>query len=384
ALTITADDKSKVYGEANPSLTFTYTGLVNGDTKVSTEPAINTTATASSIVGNYPVNLSGGSDANYNISLVAGELEITQAALTVTADDKSKVYGEVNPTLTFIYTGLVNGDTEVSDEPGISTTATASSNVGTYPVTLTGGSDANYAITLVAGELEVTQANLTITADDKSKVYGEVNPTLTFTYTGLVNGDTEVSDKPGISTTATSSSNVGTYPVILTGGSDANYDISLVAGELEVTQAALTITADDKSKVYGEANPSLTFTYTGLVNGDTEVSDEPGISTTATASSNVGTYPVTLTGGSDANYAITLVAGELEVTQANLTITADDKSKVYGEVNPTLTFTYTGLVNGDTEVSDEPGISTTATASSNVGTYPVTLTGGSDANYAIT
>ncbi|WP_163382550.1 MBG domain-containing protein, partial [Cyclobacterium sp. SYSU L10401] len=383
ALTITADDKSKVYGEANPSLTFTYTGLVNGDTEVSEEPGISTTATGSSSVGTYPVTLTGGSDANYDISLVTGELEVTPAALTITADDKSKVYGEANPSLTFSYSGLVNGDTEVSEEPGISTTATASSNVGTYPIALTGGSDANYDISLVAGELEVTQAALTISADDKSKVYGEANPSLTFTYTGLVNEDTEVSEEPGISTTATASSNVGTYPVTLTGGSDANYDISLVAGELEVTQAALTITADDKSKVYGEANPSLTFTYTGLVNGDTEVSEEPGISTTATGSSSVGTYPVTLTGGLDANYDISLVAGELEITQATLTITADDKSKIYGEANPSLTFTYTGLVNEDTEVSEEPGISTTATGSSSVGTYPVTLTGGSDANYDI-
>ncbi|WP_162416092.1 MBG domain-containing protein [Cyclobacterium roseum] len=383
ALTITADDKSKVYGEANPSLTFTYTGLVNGDTEVSDEPGISTTATAGSNVGTYPISLTGGLDANYDISLVAGELEVTQAALTITADDKSKVYGEVNPSLTFSYTGLVNGDTEVSEEPGISTTATAGSNVGTYPIALTGGLDANYDISLVAGELEITQAALTITADDKSKVYGEENPGLTFTYTGLVNGDTEVSEEPGISTTATAGSNVGTYPISLTGGLDANYDISLVAGELEVTQAALTITADDKSKVYGEANPSLTFSYTGLVNGDTEVSEEPSISTTATAGSNVGTYPISLTGGSDANYDISLVAGELEVTQAALTITADDKSKVYGEENPGLTFTYTGLVNGDTEVSEEPGISTTATAGSNVGTYPIALTGGSDANYDI-
>ena len=382
-LTITADNQSKVYGEENPGLTFTYTGLVNGDTEVSDEPGISTTATESSNVGTYPVTLTGGSDANYDISLVAGELEVTQAALTITADDKSKVYGEANPALTYTYTGLVNGDTEVSEEPGISTTATSSSNVGTYPVTLTVGSDANYDISLVAGELEITQASLTITADDKSKVYGEENPALTFTYTGLVNGDTQVSEEPGISTTATASSNVGTYPVTLTGGSDANYDISLVAGELEVTQAALTVTADDKSKVYGEANPSLTFTYTGLVNGDTEVSEEPGISTTATASSNVGTYPVTLTGGSDANYDISLVAGELEITQAALTITADDKSKVYGEANPSLTFTYTGLVNGDTEISVLPEITTNVTLETGAGVYPISLSGAEDSNYQI-
>ncbi|WP_157972209.1 MBG domain-containing protein, partial [Pleomorphovibrio marinus] len=384
ALTITADDQSKVYGEENPSLTFTYFGLVNGDTEVSTEPGISTAALASSGVGTYPITLDGGSDDNYAITLEAGELEVTRASLTITADDQSKVYGEENPSLTFTYFGLANGDTEVSTEPGISTAALASSGVGTYPITLDGGSDDNYAITLKAGELEVTRASLTITADDQSKVYGEENPSLTFTYFGLVNGDTEVSTEPGISTAALASSGVGTYPISLDGGSDDNYDITLKAGELAVTKAALTITADDQSKVYGEENPSLTFTYFGLVNGDTEVSTEPGISTTALASSGVGTYPISLDGGSDDNYDITLKAGELAISKAVLTITADNQSRVYGEENPSLTFSYFGLVNGNTEVSTEPGISTTALVGSSVGNYPISLEGGSDDNYAIT
>ncbi|AMQ55613.1 MBG domain-containing protein [Algoriphagus sanaruensis] len=383
-LTITADDKQKTYGEANPELTFTYSGLVNGDTKVTTEPGIATTATASSNVGTYPITLTGGSDANYTITLVNGTLTVGKKALTITAENKQKTYGEANPELTFTYSGLVNGDTKVTTEPGIATTATASSNVGTYPITLTGGSDANYTITLVNGTLTVGKKDLTITADDKQKTYGEANPELTFTYSGLVNGDTKVTTEPGIATTATASSNVGTYPITLTGGSDANYTITLVNGTLTVGKKALTITAENKQKTYGEANPELTFTYSGLVNGDTKVTTEPGIATTATASSNVGTYPITLTGGSDANYTITLVNGTLTVGKKALTITAENKQKTYGEANPELTFTYSGLVNGDTKVTTEPGIATTATASSNVGTYPITLTGGSDANYTIT
>ncbi|MGM0945385.1 MAG: MBG domain-containing protein [Bacteroidota bacterium] len=384
ALTITADDKQKIYGEANPTLTFTYTGLVNGDTKVSEEPSISTTATASSNVGEYPIELEGGSDQNYAITLVNGTLTIGKKDLTITADDKQKTYGEANPTLTFTYTGLVNGDTKVSEEPSISTTATASSNVGEYPIELEGGADQNYAITLVNGTLTIGKKDLTITAEDKQKTYGEANPTLTFTYTGLVNGDTKVATEPSISTIATASSNVGDYPITLTGGEDQNYAITLVNGTLTVGKKDLTITADDKQKTYGEANPILTFTYTGLVNGDTKVATEPSISTTATASSNVGDYPITLTGGSDQNYAITLVDGMLTIGKKDLTITAEDKQKIYGEANPTLTFTYTGLVNGDTKVATEPSISTTATASSNVGDYPITLTGGFDQNYAIT
>jgi gliding motility-associated-like protein len=383
-LTITADNKQKVYGEANPTLTFSYTGLVNGDTKVTTEPSISTTATQSSNVGSYPITLSGAADQNYAITLVNGTLTIGKKDLTITADNKQKVYGEANPTLTFSYTGLVNGDTKVTTEPSISTTATQSSNVGSYPITLSGAADQNYAITLINGTLTIGKKDLTITADNKQKVYGETNPTLTFSYTGLVNGDTKVATEPSISTTATQSSNVGSYPITLSGAADQNYAITLVNGTLTIGKKDLTITADNQQKVYGEANPTLTFSYAGLVNGDTKVATEPSISTTATAASNVGTYPITLTGGSDENYTITLVDGTLTIGKKDLKITADDKSKIYGEENPALTFTYTGLVNGDTEVATEPSLSTLATAASSVGIYPITLTGGEDQNYAIT
>ncbi|WP_194383028.1 MBG domain-containing protein, partial [Belliella aquatica] len=384
AVTITANNQSKVYGQANPVLTFSYEGLLEGDTQIQTEPSISTEATISSNVGSYEITLSGGSDPNYDFTLVNGTLSVTPATLTITADDQSKVYGQANPPLTFSYAGLVNGDSGIAVEPSITSAASANSNVGTYDVTLTGGSDPNYAITRVNGTLTVTPADLTITADDQSKIYGAANPTLTFTYLGLVNGDTQVATEPSITTTATSSSNVGTYPITLSGGLDANYDITLVNGTLTVGQKAVTITAENQSKVYGEENPTLTFTYTGLVNGDEKVATEPSIATTATESSNVGSHPITLSGGVDANYAITLVNGTLTVGQKAVTITAEDKSKIYGEANPALTFTYTGLVNGDTQVATEPSIATSATASSNVGTYPITLSGGIDANYNIT
>ncbi|MGM0944682.1 MAG: MBG domain-containing protein, partial [Bacteroidota bacterium] len=358
--------------------------LTNGDTKVATEPSISTTATQSSNVGTYPITLEGESDDNYTITLLNGTLTVGKKAVTITPDDKSKTYGEANPALTFTYTGLTNGDTKVATEPVISTTAVQSSNVGTYPITLEGGSDDNYTITLVNGALTVGKKAVTITADDKSKTYGEENPALTFTYTGLTNGDTKVASEPSIATAATASSNVGTYPITLSGGEDQNYAITLVNGTLTIGKKDLTIRADDKQKTYGEENPALTFTYEGLVNSDTQVETEPSIATTATASSNVGTYPITLQDGADQNYEITLVNGTLTVGRKAVTITADDKSKIYGEENPALTFTYEGLVNGDTQVGTEPSIATTATASSNVGTYPITLSGGEDQNYAIT
>ena len=58
--------------------------------------------------------------------------------------------------------------------------------------------------------------------------------------------------------------------------------------------------------------------------------------------------------------------GTLTVEAVDLAITADDKTKDYGAELPTLTVSYTGLVNGDTDPATPPSIGTTATASSPV------------------
>src|SRR5207237_8535141 len=94
ALTITADDKSKAYGAVLPALTVSHSGFVNGDTSASltTQPAVTTSATASShVAGNpYSISASGAADSDYTIAYVAGTLTVTPVALTITADDKSK------------------------------------------------------------------------------------------------------------------------------------------------------------------------------------------------------------------------------------------------------------------------------------------------------
>ena len=170
----------------------------------------------------------------------------------------------------------------------------------------------------MAGTLTVTPAALTITADDKSKVYGAALPTLTASYSGFVNGDTASSlTSPVVSAPApvppVTLALIRSHPAARP---DANYTISFVAGTLTVTPAALTITADDKSKVYGAALPTLTASYSGFVNGDTgsSLTSPVGLSTTASAASDAGTYPITSSGAADANYTISFVAGTLTVT----------------------------------------------------------------------
>jgi gliding motility-associated-like protein len=393
-LTITASNKSKVYGAAMPTLTVSYNGFVNGDTKASltTKPTLTTAATAASPVNIYPITPSGAVDNNYAITYVAGTLTIGQAQLTITADNQSSTYGQNIPTLTATYAGFVNGDNSLSltTAPTLSTTATSASPVNTYLITPLGAVDNNYAITYVAGTLTIGQAPLTITADNQSSTYGQNIPTLTATYSGFVNGDnvSSLTTAASVSTTATAASPVNSYPIAASGAVDNNYAITYVTGTLTIGQAPLTITADNQSSTYGQNIPTLTATYSGFVNGDnvSSLTTAAFVSTTATAASPANSYPITASGAVDNNYAITYVAGTLTIGQAALTITADNQSSTYGQNIPILTATYSGFVNGDnaSSLTTAATLSTTATSASPANTYPITASGAVDNNYAIT
>ena len=398
-LVITADDKSRPYGDDNPTLTFSYSGFAAGDSETDLDapkPAASTTATKFTNAGTVPITLSGGPDDNYNYQFHDATLTINKVALTATADDQSRAYGANNPTLTISYTGFANGETAgvIATEPTVSTTAVPSSSAGTYPISVSTAlaTDENYTFTPVAGTLTVTKVTLTATADNKTKVYGSVNPAFTISYSGFVNGDTETvldppPNRPTATTLATTTSNAGNYAITVSGGTNTNYTFNYAAGVLAVTKVSLTVTADAKSRVYGAANPPLTFSYAGFVGTDNAsvIDSQPTVSTTATPSSHVSTYPIVLADGSDNNYDLVLGDNILTVTKATLTITAQDQSRAYGAVNPALTVSYSGFVNGDTQsiLTTPVSVTTPAIATSPVGTYGIVPSAATADDYAI-
>ncbi|MBX2895920.1 MAG: gliding motility-associated C-terminal domain-containing protein [Cyclobacteriaceae bacterium] len=393
-LTATAENKSRVYGAANPALTITYTGFVNSETTavIDSQPVAGTVANALSDAGNYPITLTGGTDNNYTINLVVGTLSVTKAPLTVTADNKSRTYGAANPVLTITYTGFVNGNTatDIDTPPTVTTGATATSTPGGYTITLSGGNDNNYELSLVNGILTITKASLTVTATNQTRHYGEANPTLTISYAGFVNGETSASltTVPVATTSAVATSNVGNYPITVTGGVSANYDFNYVAGTLIISKANLIATANNQSRTYGAANPTFTITYTGFANGETAavIDVQPTASTTATVISPVGAYPIQVTGGLDGNYEIVPAAGTLTITKATVTATAANANRLYGSANPSFIINYAGFQNGETAAVLDilPEASSDAILTSHVGTYPITVSGGLDANYNLT
>ncbi|MEO5939678.1 MAG: MBG domain-containing protein, partial [Candidatus Limnocylindrales bacterium] len=354
-----------------------------------------TAATSASPVGTYPVTASGLTSANYAFTYVAANLTVTQASLTITADPASRAYGAANPTFTASYGGFVNGDdpTDLTTPPVLGTTATPSSAVGSYPITVSGATATNYAITSVSGTLTVGTASLTVTADPASRSYGSANSTFTASISGY-QGTDSIADLGGTLTCtsgATAASSVGSYPITCSGLTSVNYAINYVAGSLTVGPVTLTVTPDPQSRAYGTANPALTASLTGFVNGDSVavVGGSASCSTPATPFSSAGAYTITCTLGSlsATNYVFdTTGSGTLTISQAALTIAVDPATKVYGDPNPAFTVTPTGLQNGDTlaGLTGSLVFATAADAASGVGSYPVTASGLSSPNYAIT
>ena len=117
--------------------------------------------------------------------------------------------------------------------------------------------------------------------------------------------------------TVLSASTGTTLRVTFTPADPVRYNSVAAEVHLFVWPAPLTIRADNKSRLEGTPNPTLTATYIGLVNGETglDIDIRPLLATTATISSPPGDYPITVSGASDRNYMIRYENGTLTVVR---------------------------------------------------------------------
>jgi len=272
---VRADAKSKTYGDANPALTATVLGAVNGD---ELNYSLATDATQFSGVGVSNITVSLGSNPNYSVLVTNSTLTISAKAVSVTAVAKTKTYGDVNPALTAVVLGTVNGD-ELNFS--LATDATQFAGVGVSNITVTLGSNPNYNVLATNSILTIGVKTAFVTANSTSKIYGQ---TVTFAGTefstsGFVGGDA-VTSVTLTSAGAVNTAAVNTYPITasaVVGNGLGNYDISYVDGVLTVTAGALlTINAP---VILLDGNVQLTFT-----GGDTGVSYQVQTSTNLTGS----------------------------------------------------------------------------------------------------
>ncbi|WP_440830047.1 MBG domain-containing protein [Pseudomonas aeruginosa] len=384
--TLTANDATRVYGDVNPTLTATMSGINAIDAYVNSQfndlyqATASTTATQASNVGQYAItgNANGSEYFSQRYQLVRqdGKLTVTPAQLIVSADAKTKVYGDADPTLTYQVSGLKNSDTAAGVLSG-NLGRVAGENVGNYGI-LQGGlglNTANYTLSYVGNDLRITPAQLNVIADAKTKVYGDLDPALTYQVSGLKRGDTAGAVLNGGSLSRVAGENVGVYGINQGGLGlvSSNYTLNYQGNNLTITKALLNVIADAKTKVYGDADPSLTYQVSGLKNGDTAGAVLNGGSLSRVAGENVGVYGINqgdlaLNSG---NYDLSYQGNNLTITKALLNVIADAKTKVYGDADPALTYQVSGLKNGDTAGAVLNGGSLSRVAGENVGVYGI-------------
>ena len=239
------------------------------------------------------------------------------APLTITADALVRKAGDANPPLTASYAGFVNGDS-VSDLDApvvLVTSATIGSAVGSYPITLSGATDANYAITFVPGTLTVTDKELPVigwATPPAPVAYGTPLEAKNLSATSKVPGTFTYSPPLG---TVLHAGNDQVVWAIFTPDDPTTYASVRMQAVFDVLPKDLTIRANDKTITAGEAPLAITASYAGFVNGDSASDlDTPAqFNTTATASSPPGTYPIIASAAADNDYTPTFVAGTLTI-----------------------------------------------------------------------
>ena len=373
-LSITTTDLAKTYGDdATANVANAYnvsgyeagvSGAFLGDDAASVysgAPSVTSTGsapTADVSAGPYEIDASLGSLTflnGYAVSFVnTGTLTVDQAHLTVTAHNDGKTYNGLayNGGNGVSYSGFVNGQdsSALFGSPIYDGSAQGAVNAGLYTITVSGLASTNYAITYNPGVLTVNKAPLLVTANNDSKTYdgAAYSGGNAVSYSGFVNGEgtSALSGTLAYGGAAQGAVNAGNYALLASGLTSGNYVITYDPGTLTVAARPITVTADDLSRIYGAANPTLTYAVggSGLVNGDTLSGN---LGTAANVASNVGNYAIVQ--GSlvaSANYALTFVPGTLTINPAALSITANDVT------TPTLSAaqfsaSYAGFLNGD-------------------------------------
>ena len=326
-----------IQGVANTSFngTFTVTSVPSPTSFTFNQTAANASSSGGIVVAPGVVaqlitfsNISNTAGQNTRVAMITGTTPASMANGTVVSNR------------------ITVSNLSVIDNPSGDTTVTKTVTVGTSTT----------SVITVPTATGPYGGNATVTA---TLLDGNGNPivgaTVGFNFNQNNSQYNAVTDGSGVATTIVplGFTTVGTHPSAFTAtfGGDATHTGSSATADLIVTKAILTVTADNQTRLYGDPNPPLTYTITGFVNQDTiaVVSGAADCTTTATITSDVGTYPITCTLGTltATNYDFVFVPGTLTVTPAPLTVTVDSFTRVYGDPNPTFTGTITGIKNND-------------------------------------
>ena len=300
------------------------------------------------------VTASGGISGNVVLSSAGAISQNVAVAATINALPSINAIANQtvnNGTLTTAinFTGAANTFSWVNDTPGIGLAATGTGNISSFPAVNKGSSP--------------VIANITATPQN---VAGCSGTPVTFTIT--------VNPASVITATGTLSALNTTY-----GTASSSTSFMIFAVNL---QASILVTPPPGFEV---STNNITFSSTVILGAVGTLTSTPVyvrlISTTA-----VGSYSGNIVLSSSGIMDVNLFIPNSVVNPASLIITADNKTKIYGNINPVLTATYGGFVNNETpaQLLARPLIATIATILSPVGQYSITVSGAASPNYTFT
>lgn len=264
---------------------------------------------------------------------------------------------------------------------GTNGTTLTITGAGTVTVTANQAGNSTYApASPVTQSFQVNPAILTFTADNLTMAQGSTPPTLTYTVGGLVNGDTAanvVSGTPKLATAATSSSLAGTTYQITVAQGSATVSNNYTLTSASYVSGTMTVVVGIPQTISFGALPDVTYgvaptvlsasTSSGLPVTFSVTSGPASITGGVLSVTGAGTVTVTANQSGNSIYSPAPAAKQsFTAAQATLSIAANSMTIVNNIPIPTLTFTVTGLVNGDTSavLSGTPALTTTATAGS--------------------
>ncbi|WP_419788926.1 cadherin-like beta sandwich domain-containing protein [Mucilaginibacter sp. FT3.2] len=357
AITVTASAASKIYGDADPSLTYSVTAgaLVGSDAfSGSLTRDVGTNA------GTY--NITQGTLAlnnKYTLTFVSGVLTVNKRPLSIQPAPASKSYGDADPAA-YPYFFKV-GSVAASDGMTGTFTRAPGEIPGTYalglgtkrPVNATTGAEQinNYDLTFIPEYLTISKRAITLQPAPATKVYGDADPTFPYYFRAgsLAPGEgmtgtfgRQLGEDAGVYTL-----NLGTKrPVNSTTGvfTDQYYTISFLPENLTITQKTVNVSANTLSKNYGDVDQTLTYAADALGFSDTFSG-----TLTRAVGEIAGTYAISQ--GSLAlntnNYNLNFTGSVFTINTKIINVTANAQSKTYGDADPALTYTADALVNGD-------------------------------------
>ena len=397
AVTVTADNKSKVFGEKDPELTATVTGTIGKDTVEYT-----LSRKAGEDVGTYTITPSGKAEqTNYKVTYATGTLTITSQSIDPGTDPEKPnpdyTGAKVNSPSDEVYDGkehkwipTVTDKADKKLEAGKDYTVEYSTknfkDVGTINVTITG--IGNYTGT-VTRTYKITPKSVTVTADNKSKVFGETDPKLTAKVDGTLGNDTvdyKLSRKDGEA--------AGKYEITVKGDKlQGNYTVTYVAGTLTITSQSIDPGTDPEKpnpdytgakvnspsdEVYDGKEHKWIPTVTDKADKKLEAGKDYTVEYSTKNFKDVGTIDVTITG--IGNYSGT-VKRSYKVTPKEYTVTTDSATKIYSGTALTAGGKVEGIVSGETVEFTTTGSQTDVGSSKN--TYELVWKSAKATNYTL-